>query len=120
MTGRRPTAATSIRMAGWRGKAGARPANGIRARVAVELQVTRGGGRYYMLVDVGGYYDAQIDKWFSAIAQRLGGGPAPVLVSKTTGSVAVRRGCLAGCLAYLVLGVCLAGAATPLDHALFP
>ncbi len=89
-------------------------------RVAVELKVARGGGRYYMLVDVGGYYEAQIDQWFSGIAQRLGGGPAPVLVSKTTGSVAVRRGCLAGCLVYLILGACLAGAAIPLDHALFP
>ena len=89
-------------------------------RVAVELQVARGGGRYYMLVDVGGYYDGQIDKWFTGIAQRLGGGPAPMLVSTTTANVALRRGCWAGCLVYLALGVCLAGAAIPLDHALFP
>ena len=89
-------------------------------RVAVELRVERGGGRYYMLVDVGGYYDGQIDKWFNGIAQRLGGGAAPVLVSKTTANVALRRGCWAGCLVYLILGACLASLAIPLDHGLFP
>ena len=89
-------------------------------QVAVDLRVPRASGRAYMLVDIGGYYDGQIDKWFAAIAQRLGGAPAETLVSKTTGSVALRRGCLAGCLVYLVGGACLSAFAIPLDHALFP
>jgi hypothetical protein len=89
-------------------------------QVAVALRVRRAAGRGYMLVDIGGYYDGQIDRWFGAIAQRLGGAPAEALVNKTTGSVALRRGCLAGCLVYLVGGACLSTFAIPLDHALFP
>jgi len=88
-------------------------------RLAVELLAQRAAMRGYMLVDVGGYYDGQIDKWFSAIAQRLGGAPEQILVSKTTASLKVRRGCFAGCLVYLVVGACLAFLAIPLDHALF-
>ena len=90
------------------------------ARVAVELLVERATMRGYMLVDIGGYYDGQIDKWFSGIAKRLGGDPGQLLVSKTTSGVVTRRGCLAGCLVWLIVGACLALAALPLDNALFP
>ena len=89
-------------------------------QVAVELRVRRASGRAYMLVDIGGYYDGQIERWFADIAQRLGGAPGETLVSQTTGSVALRRGCLAGCLVYLVGGACLSVFAIPLDRALFP
>ncbi len=91
-------------------------ANGTQ--VAVELLVERYAGRGYMWFDVGGYYNAQIDKWFSGIAQRLGEDQGQALVSKTTSSARVARGCLAGCLVYLLLGACLVIAAIPLDTAL--
>src|SRR5262245_121462 len=35
------------------------------AQVAVELMVERAAMRGYMLIDIGGYYDGQIDRWFS-------------------------------------------------------
>jgi hypothetical protein len=89
-------------------------------QVAVELLVERSALRSYMLVDVGGYYTGQIDKWFSGIARRLEGPQAQTLVSKTTSNVRVWQGCLAGCLVYLIVGAGLAIAAIPLDHALFP
>jgi hypothetical protein len=89
-------------------------------KVAVELLVERAAMRGYMLVDVGGYYNGQIDKWFSAISQRLGGTQEQILVSKTTSSSKVQQGCLAGCLVYLIVGVCLVLLAIPLDRALFP
>jgi hypothetical protein len=88
-------------------------------QVAVEVLVERAAGRGYMLVDVGGYYTGQIDKWFSGIAQRLGGAQEHILVSKTTSNVKVRQGCLTGCLVYLIVGACLALIAIPLDRALF-
>jgi len=91
-----------------------------RTQVAVELLVKRAAMRGYMLFDIGGYYNGQIDRWFSAIAQRLGGAEAQVLVSKTTANLRVRQGCLRGCLVYLVAGTCLAVFAIPLDRALFP
>src|SRR5258706_13025043 len=89
-------------------------------RLAVELLVERAAMRGYMLVDIGGYYNSQIDKWFSGIAQRLGGASEQSLVSKTTLDSSVQRGCLMGCLVYLIVGVCLVIVAIPLDHALFP
>ncbi len=36
-------------------------------KVAVEMLVRRAGGRAFMLVDIGGYYDGQIRKWLWAI-----------------------------------------------------
>jgi hypothetical protein len=88
-------------------------------RLAVELLVERAAMRGYMLVDIGGYYNSQIDKWFSGIAQRLGGTSEQILVSKTTHDSSVQRGCLMGCLVYLIVGVCLVIFAIPLDHELF-
>lgn len=89
-------------------------------KVAVELLVERAALRGYMLVDVGGYYNGQIDKWFSSISQRLAGGQEPILVSKTTSDSKVRQGCLIGCLVYLIVGVCLVLIAIPFDRAIFP
>ncbi len=88
--------------------------------VAVELLVERAALRGYMLFDVGGYYDGQVDKWFSGMAQRLGAADEHIVVSKTTSNLKVRQGCLRGCLAYLIVGVCLGIFAIPLDRALFP
>jgi len=88
-------------------------------KVAVELLVERAAMRGYMLVDIGSYYNGQIDKWFSRISQRLGETPEQILVSKTTSNLRIRRGCLMGCLVYLVAGTCLTILAIPLDHALF-
>jgi len=90
------------------------------AKVAVELLVQRSAMRGYMLFDVGGYYNGQIDKWFSGITQRLEGDREQILVSKTTSGVKVQRGCLLGCLAYLMVGVCLGIFAIALDRAFFP
>jgi hypothetical protein len=89
-------------------------------KVVVELLVKRAAMRGYMLVDIGGYYNGQIDKWFSGITQRLGGAQGQILVSKTTSSSKVQRGCLIGCLVYLLVGVCLVLLAIPLDRGLFP
>jgi len=89
-------------------------------KVAVELLVERAAMRGYMLFDVGGYYNGQIDKWFTSISQRLGGNHEQILVNKTTSNSKVRQGCLTGCLVYLIVGVCLAILAIPLDRALFP
>lgn len=88
-------------------------------RVAVELLVERAAMRGYMLFDVGGYYNGQIDKWFSGISQHLGDTPEQILVSKTTSNLRVQRGCLTGCLVYFVVGTCLSILAIPLDRALF-
>ncbi len=89
-------------------------------KVAVELLVERAAMRGYMLFDIGGYYNGQIDKWFSGISQRLAGTQEQILVSKTTSNVKVQRGCLSGCLVYLIVGACLGIMAIPLDRALFP
>lgn len=89
-------------------------------RLAVELLVERAAMRGYMLFDVGGYYNSQIDKWFTGIAQRLGAVNEQILVSKTTHDSSAQRGCLMGCLVYLVVGACLVLVAIPLDQALFP
>lgn len=89
-------------------------------QVAVELLVERAAMRAYILVDIGGYYDGQIDKWFTGIARRLGSAQEQILVSKTTANLKVRQGCLRGCLVYLIAGTCLAMFAIPLDRALFP
>lgn len=89
-------------------------------QVAVELLVQRAAMRGYMLFDVGGYYNGQIDKWFSGISQRLGHTQEQMLVSKTTSSLKSQRGCLAGCLVWLLAGACIGTFAVPLDRALFP
>ncbi len=89
-------------------------------KLAVELLVERAAMRAYMLVDVGGYYNSQIDKWFSGIAQRLAGAQEQVLVRKTTSNYKVRQGLLTGCLVYLIVGACLGLFATALDHSLSP
>ena len=89
-------------------------------QVAVELLVQRRAMRGYMLWDIGSYYNGQIDKWFSGISQRLAGNPEQVLVNKTTSSLKLQHGLLAGCLVYLIAGTCLATLAVPLDRALFP
>ncbi len=89
-------------------------------QVAVELLVKRTAMGGYMLADIGGYYNGQIDKWFLGIAQRLGSAHEQILVSKTTSSVKVMRGCLAGFLACLIVGACLGSVAIPLDLSVFP
>ena len=89
-------------------------------KVAIELLVERAAMRGYMLFDVGGYYNGQIDKWFSGITQRLEGVQEQPLVSKTTSNVKIQQGCLLGCLAYLLVGSCLGIFAIALDRALFP
>jgi hypothetical protein len=93
---------------------------GDETRVAVELLVERAAMRAYMLVDVGGYYNGQIDKWFSGMAQRLGSAQGQVIVSKTTSNDRVRQGLLTGCLVYLIVGACLGIAGFALDHSLSP
>jgi hypothetical protein len=89
-------------------------------RVVVELLVERAAARGYMLFDVGGYYNGQIDKWFSGILQHLGGAQEQTLVSKSTSNLRVWRGCLAGCLVYLVTGTCLGILAIPFSRVQFP
>lgn len=89
-------------------------------RLTVELLVERAAMRGYMLFDVGGYYHIQINKWFRGIAQRLSTDNEQILVSKTTQDASTQRGCLMGCLVYLVVGTCLVLVAMPLDQALFP
>ena len=89
-------------------------------RLTVELLVERAAMRGYMLFDVGGYYNIQIDKWFTGIAQCLGSTNEQILISKTTRDSKIPRGCLMGCLVYLVVGTCLVLVAIPLDNALFP
>ena len=86
----------------------------------VELAVKRATMRGYMLVDVGGYYNAQIDKWFTEIAGRLNGAGEQTLVSKSTFSYKTQQGCLVGCLFWLVATVCLGTAGTGLDRGFFP
>jgi hypothetical protein len=88
-------------------------------KVAIELLVERAALRGYMLVDIGSYYNGQIDKWFSGISQRLAETPEEILVSKTTSNLRVQRGCLMGCLVYLLAGTCLTILAIPLDRSLF-
>ncbi|HEX2696482.1 MAG TPA: hypothetical protein VHM28_02165 [Anaerolineales bacterium] len=89
-------------------------------RLSVELLAERSSLRGYMLFDIGGFYNAQINKWFSSITQRLGGAQEDVLVSKTTSDLWVQRGCLTGCFVYLIVGICLGILAIPLDRLLFP
>ncbi len=89
-------------------------------KLAVELLVERASMRGYMLVDIGGYYNGQINKWFLSISQHLGGTQELVLVHKTTSDSRAARGCLTGCLVNLIVGACLVLFAIPLDRALFP
>jgi hypothetical protein len=89
-------------------------------QIMVELLVERAAGRYYMLVDIGGYYNGQIDKWFTGILQRLGSTPEQILVSKTTPNIKVQRGCFAGCLVFFVVGVALGLLAIPFNSILVP
>lgn len=86
--------------------------------VAVELKVERAGLQGFMLVDIGGYYTGQIDKWFVGIAERLGG--PQTLLSKTALNYRVQQGCLLGCLVYLIAGACFALLAIPLNQVLIP
>ena len=79
-------------------------------KVTVELLVARAGGRGFMLFDVGGYYDIQLRKWLSAIAQTLGQPP----ISRS--QPPIQQGCLAGCVVYLFVGAGLAILAIPLDR----
>lgn len=88
-------------------------------RLTIELRVERAAMRGYMLFDIGNFYNGQIDKWFSAIGERLAGTGERVLVSKTTANLKTQRGCRAGCLVYLLVGACLTIVAIPLDQALF-
>jgi hypothetical protein len=76
-------------------------------KVAVELAVERASRRGYMLVDIGGYYNGQIDKWFRGIAERLGEAQQQIIVTKTTSNTLVRQGCLAGCLIWFIVGGCV-------------
>src|SRR5689334_19137469 len=64
-------------------------------RLPVELLVERAAMRGYMLFDVGGYYNIQIDKWFKGIAQRLetDNEQEQILVSKTTRDSKIPQGC---------------------------
>jgi hypothetical protein len=89
-------------------------------KVAVELLVERAAMRGYMLFDIGGYYNGQIDQWFSSITRRLAGTDEQVLVNKTTSSSKVPKGLLAGCLVNIIVGACLVLLAIPLDRAVFP
>jgi hypothetical protein len=89
-------------------------------KLVVELLVERSAMRGYMLVDIGGYYNGQIDKWFSSISRHLAGPSEQVLVNKTTSSSKVPKGLLAGCLVNIVVGACLVLLAIPLDRAVFP
>lgn len=74
-------------------------------RLTVELLVERFGAMgAYMLWDIGGYFNAQIDKWFTGISERLGGPGEQTLVNKTTSSNWTQRGCLAGCAVWLIGG----------------
>jgi hypothetical protein len=70
-------------------------------KVVVELLVARANMRGFMLVDAGGYYDIQIRRWLSGIAQRLG--QPPVSMSQPS----AQQGCLAGCVVYLLVGTVL-------------
>lgn len=89
-------------------------------QVALELRVERASLWGYMLFDVGDYYNGQMDHWVARIARRVERAPEMVLVSTTTSSWRLRQGCLRGCLAYLLVGACLASFAIPLDHVLLP
>ncbi len=92
--------------------------NGTQLRV--ELLVERYSLWGYMLFDPFGFYGAQIDRWFSDIAQRLDPAGQQALVSKSTMSYRIQRGCLAGCLVWLVAVACLGVAGAAADAALFP
>lgn len=89
-------------------------------RLSVELLVERSTMRGYMLFDVGGYYNVQIDKWFAGIAGRLNLAGEQALVSKTTSDYRIRQGCFAGCVVWLAVGTCLGMAGIALDRALLP
>ncbi len=82
-------------------------------QVVVELLVARAGGRYFMLFDVGGYYNGQLRRWLSGIARHLG--QAPLSMSQPS----VGHGCLSGCVVYLLVGAGLTVCAMPLDRWVF-
>jgi hypothetical protein len=88
-------------------------------KMYVELLAERLNIWGYMLFDVGWYYNGQIDKWFSGVAERLAAQADQPMVSKTTSGVRVQRACLSGCLIYVIVGACLAAIAIPLDRAVF-
>ncbi len=74
----------------------------------------------YMLFDPFGFYNSRIDRWFSGTAQRLAPSEQQALVSKSTTSYRVQRGCLAGCVVWMAAVLCLGVAAAAADQALFP
>ncbi len=84
------------------------------AKIAVELLVGRAGGRGFMLVDIGGYYDSQIRKWLLGVSRHLG--QQPISMTKPS----LNQGCLTGCVVYLIAGAGLALLAMPLDRVAFP
>jgi hypothetical protein len=86
----------------------------------VELLVERAAMRGYMLFDVGGYYNSQIDKWFAGVSHRLGVEGEQSLVAKSTSGHTVHRGCLAGCLVWFAAAASLGLLGTALDRALSP
>lgn len=90
-------------------------------QLKVELLVRRYSALWgYILWDPFRFYGAHIDKWFTGIAARLGPSEETAVVSKSTMSYRVQRGCLAGCLTWLVAGACLGVAGVAADQALFP
>lgn len=86
----------------------------------VELEVKRFSLWGYILWDPFGFYSAMIDKWFSEISERLSPTEDQAVVSKSTRSYRVQRGCLAGCLVWFVAAACLGTAAVGVDQKLFP
>ena len=89
--------------------------------VNVDLEVKRFSALWgYVLWDPFGFYNSRIDKWFARISERLGQSETAAVVSKSTMSYRVQRGCLAGCLVWIVLGAFLGVAGAAADHALFP
>ncbi len=89
-------------------------------QVSVDLQVNRLSSLGFMVWDVGGYFNGQIDNWFRAIARGLGGPDQERLVSKTTTGNGIQRGCLAGCLLWVFAAACLGVGGIALDRAIFP
>ncbi len=90
-------------------------------QLTVELLVRRYSALWgFSLWDPFRFYGAHIDKWFAGIAKRLGPSEDEAIVSKSTMSYRVQRGCLAGCLTWLLAGACLGIAGAAADQAVFP
>ncbi len=90
-------------------------------QLKVELLVRRYSALWgFILWDPFRFYSAHIDKWFAGIAARLGPSEEQAVVSKSTMSYRVQRGCLASCGTWLVAGACLGTAGVAADQAVFP